>query len=790
MLKNYLKTAFRSLVKNKTHSFINIFGLSVGMAVALLIALWIWDELSFDHYHTNQDRLAQVMDTKTFNDETTTSEDVAIPLADELRNKYAADFKHVALVFHNYTHVLGVGDKKISASGVWTERDLPEMLTLKMLKGKRDALKDPSSVLLAQSLAKALFGNADPMNKAIRLDNMAEVKVGGVFEDLPENTSFYDTKIFLSWDKALTVLTWLKDFKTQWETHNWRIFVQLNDQVDMNKATAKIKNIPQQYVKDGKEEILLHPMDKWHLYSEFRNGKIAGGRIRYAWMFSIIGAFVLLLACINFMNLSTAKSEKRAKEVGIRKAVGSLRGQLISQFLGESLLVTGIAFLLSLLIVQLCIPSFNRLADKTISIPFLNPAFGVITLGFTLITGLIAGSYPAFYLSSFNPVKVLKGTFKAGRFASFPRKALVVVQFTVSIALIIGTLIVFRQIQFAKNRPVGYTREGLITILMNTPELYKAPYNILRNELQQTGAVEDMAESDNSPTNAPFPIKGFDWKGIKPGSVPQLGVSIVTHDFGKTVGWEIKSGRDFSRSFVTDSGSVILNESAAKLMGLANPVGEIIKWDGEPHVITGVVKDMVMESPYKPVQPTIFYMMYYGNVIILRIKPTVPLRAALTKIEQVFKKYNPAGAFEYKFIDEEYARKFSDEERIGNLATVFAILAIFISCLGLFGLASYVAEQRTKEIGIRKVLGASVFNLWKMLSKDFVLLVMLSCVIAIPVAYYFLHQWLLSYEYRTPVSWWIFAAAGIGAFVITLLTVSYQSIKAALANPVKSLKTE
>jgi putative ABC transport system permease protein len=504
-------------------------------------------------------------------------------------------------------------------------------------------------------------------------------------------------------------------------------------------------------------------MDNWRLYSEFKNGKVAGGRVQFVWLFGIIGAFVLLLACINFMNLSTARSEKRAKEVGIRKAVGSVRQQLIGQFLSESIVVALLAFILSIALVELLLPFFNGLSDKEMGLPWSSLVFWLLALGFTLFTGFISGSYPAFYLSGFNPVKVLKGTFRAGRFASLPRKILVVLQFTVSIVLIIGTIIVFKQIQFAKDRPVGYTREGLITLFMNTPDLY-GHYDAIRNDLLATGAVENMAESSSPSTEVWSNNIGFSWEGKDPNSLPLFGTVATTQDLGKTIGWQIKEGRDFSRNFASDSSAMILNEAAVKLTGLKDVVGKMIKWDTTPYRVVGVVKDMVMESPYTPVKPTIFIMnTNWANIITIRIKPTVSMRAALSKIEQVFKKYNPGAPFEYKFTDEEYAKKFEDEERIGNLATFFAILAIFISCLGLFGLASFVAEQRTKEIGIRKVLGASVFNLWKMLSRDFVLLVIISCVIAIPIASYFLNQWLLKYDYRTNLAWWVFALAAAGA---------------------------
>ena len=791
MIRNYLKIALRNLTKNKAYSAINIGGLAVGMAVAMLIGLWVHDELSFNTYHSNYDRIAQVMDTQTFNGETTTSEAVAIPLADKLRTDYASAFKRMALVFPPFPRVLTVGDKQVTQPGVWAQPDLPDMLSLAMVHGKRDALRDPSSALLAQSLAKALFGEANPVGKTLKLDNRTYLNVGGVFQDLPQNTTFHDTKLLLPWAKVVTDLSWVKEAQTQWDTQHWRLFVELAEPVDIDQLNARIKDIAKPYRPANKPEIALHPMADWHLRREFKNGKVAGGRIELVWLFGLIGGFTLLLACINFMNLSTARSEKRAKEVGIRKAVGSRRGQLIAQFLSESLLVAILSFGLALLLGQLCLPLLNALTDKSMHIPWASPFFWLTALGFTGFTALIAGSYPALYLSGFAPVKVLKGILTTSRLAASPRQVLVVIQFTVSITLIIGTVIVFRQIQHAKNRSVGYTRAGLITVQKNTPALFNTPYNALRADLIRTGAVENMSSSSAPSTETPVGNQNFDWRGKEPGSVALLQTVGVAHDYGKTMGWTVVAGRDFSRSFPTDSGSIILNETAAKRMGFTRPVGEIVRWDGKPHRIVGVVKDLVMESPYQPIQPCLFVLDYdWDNFITVRLKPGLPLRDALAQTEAVFKKYNPAAPFDYKFVDQAYARKFTDEERVGKLASVFAVLAILISCLGLFGLAMFTAEQRTKEIGIRKVLGASVGDLWGLLSREFVYLVLVAFVIATPIAYYLLTNWLQKYAYRTEISWWIVALSGVSALVITLLTVSFQAIKAALTNPVKSLRSE
>ena len=793
MFKNYFKIALRNFWKNKGYSSITILGLAAGMAVAMLIGLWIWNELTYDHYHKNHDRLAQVMTTLARNGgELTTNPFVASPLGNELRAKYGSDFENVSMASMNQSRELAAGDKKITAQGMWVEANFPSMLTLKMLRGNINGLQDPSSILLSASVAKSLFGDADPINKVLRIDNQDNYKVAGVYEDLPHNTTLNEAKIFLSWDKYVKMVDWVKESLKHWDNKSFHCYVQLNDNVDFNKETAKIKLTSMAHLNaasDGKEELVLQPMNSWRLYSEFKNGKVAGGRIQFVDLFAIIGIFVLLLACINFMNLSTARSEKRSKEVGIRKAVGSLKSQLVSQFLSEAMLIAGIAFLFCLLFAQLLLPLFNTLSDKQMTLPFNNVFFWILCIGFTIITGLLAGSYPAFYLSRFDPIKVLKGTYRVGRFASLPRKVLVVVQFSVSITLVIGTIIVYKQIQFAKNRPVGYNRESLIAVYMTTPDLF-GHYNTMRSDLLATNVVENMAESSSPVTSVWSSQIGYSWEGKDPATQPSFGTVGVTQDYGKTINWQIKEGRDFSKDFF-DSNSIILNEAAVKLTGMKNIVGKTIRKDGKNLTVVGVVKDMVMESPYAPVTPTIFLVNPgWVNVIDVRMKAGIPLQDALAKIAKVFEKYNPSAPFDYKFIDEEYAQKFSDEQRIGNLATFFAALAIFISCLGLFGLASFVAEQRTKEIGVRKVLGASVFNLWKLLSKDFVTLVVISLLVATPVAYYFMHNWLQNYQYRTNLSWWVFGATGLGALMITLLTVSFQSIKAAVANPVKCLRTE
>lgn len=784
MITSYLKIGWRNLIKNRLSAVINILGLATGMAVVLLAGLWIWDEISFDRYFRNHNQLAQVMCNQTNDGETYTGTTVAMPVGYALQTKYGQHFKYVSLTSYNNDFLLAAGDKKLGGKGMWVQPDFAQMFTLTMVRGNRYALKDPSSVLLSQSLAKAIFSEEDPMNKIVRFDNKFDLKVGGVYEDLPHNTSFYNTQLLLPWEREENRLYGPKS----WSNHCGQLFVQLNEPADFDNVTEKIKQVPTAYIKEFKEEIMLHPVDKLHLYTEFKNGKAVGGRIEFVWLFGTIGAFVLLLACINFINLSTARSSIRAKEVGIRKTVGSLRSQLIGQFLCESLVVTFLAFLLAMLLVQLSLPWFNNLADKHIPNPWTNAVFWTVGIGFTVFTGLIAGSYPAFYLSAFKPVKVLKGVIQGGKVASIPRKVLVVVQFSVSVTLIICTIVVFNQIQHARNRAVGYNRNGLITINLNTPEL-KKHYDAIHNELMQTGVVEQLARSSNSATYFPN-NNSIEWRGKLPSQVVFYRNVDVTANFGRTIGWQIKEGRDFLPDGKGDSSSVLLNETGVQITGIKNIIGETIKYQDKSYTVAGVVRDMVTQSPYEPVPPAIFFLNDNLGVLTIRIKPNTSMQQALAKIEPVFKQYNAGNPFVFKFVDEEYAKKFSNEVRIGHLATFFAILAIFISCLGLFGLASYITEQRTREIGIRKVLGASVFIIWRLLSKEFVVLVIIALFIAMPLAYYFMHNWLQDFNYRTELSWWVFALAGLSAILVTLLTVSYQSIRSALTNPIKSLRTE
>lgn len=744
MFKNYFKTAWRSLLKNKFSSLINISGLAAGMTVAMLISLWIWSELSFNKNFSNYDHIAQVMQSQTFNSEVQTWNSVPMPLATVLRNNYSDNFKHVILSDWTSERMLSVGEKRIKTSGNNIEPAVTDMLSLRMLKGTRAGLQDMNSIMLSASVAKTYFGDADPLNKMMRLDDKSDVKVTGVYEDIPVNSSFGDLGFIAPWQLMVKNRDLENVLQNPWGASWFQVFAQISDNADMNEVSKKIKeakaiNAPGEEGTKYKPEIFLQPMSKWHLHADFKNGVNVGGRIQFVWLFGIIGFFVLLLACINFMNLSTARSEKRAREVGVRKAVGSMRYQLIYQFFTESVLVAVFSFALSFVLLLLVLPFFNSIADKKITVPFTNTVFWIAGILFTIITGLVAGTYPALYLSSFEPVKVLKGTFRAGRFAAMPRKVLLVLQFTVSIVLIVGTLAVFKQIEFAKDRPVGYNRNNLLTL---SAEGLHEHFEAFRNEMIQTGKIAEVAQSETNLTNTFVTNSGFTWRGKSPGMQEEFVTLGITPEFGKTVNWQIKEGRDFSRDFATDSTAINVNEAAVKYLGFQNPVGETLLWGkNEPVHIIGVVKDMITQNPYEPVKQSFFYLRkgFLGSVNI-KVAPTASMTDALKTIKMLFKKYNPMQPFEYKFVDEDYARNFDIEIRVGKLATFFAILAIFISCLGVFGMASFAAEQRTKEIGVRKVLGATVWNVWQLLSKDFVWLVAIAFVIAVPLSYYLMHN--------------------------------------------------
>lgn len=789
MFRNYLKTAWRNIVRTIGYSMLNVLGLAIGMAVALLIGLWVHYQYSYDKFLPEYQSVYRVQRNYNSNGDTLTFPTTSLKLADALRTQIP-EVQYVAESDWTGNHGLIVGDKKLYINGAQSGTDIFKIFQYTFLEGNANTVfKDPYSIVLTQSLAKSLFGNEDAMNKVVRFDNAHDLKVTGIIKDVPRNASFNFNYIVPSSYVYAVNPSAKTDGLSSFSNNNLQIFVKLKPGSSYAQVGPKVRNI--EHTEKGNTNamnsyVTLQPMERWHLYSNYINGQDTAGFLDYVKMFSIIGLLVLAIACINFINLTTARSEKRAREVGVRKAIGSQRKDLVIQFLMEAFLLTLIAFVLSILIALFVLPAFNALTESFISIPFANIYFCLLMIGCLLVTALLAGSRPAFYLSSFNPVKVLKGTIQAGK-SSLSRKVLVVIQFTCSVALIISTVVVYQQVQYAKNRPTGYNLNRLMTTNIND-DLYKN-FTALRDEVKAKNIVSSITTATSPATDVWWHTDIDQWSTKNPGETVEMGVIFVSEDYFKTVGMSIGDGRDFSN--MNDSTSVVFNEAAIKRLRLKNPVGQKITWQGKQFTIAGIVKDALMISPFKAADPTMFYCKPNPQGILLyRLSPAIKTQDAIALLTAIFNKYDPAYPYDYSFSDENYASKFNLEMLVGKLAGLFAALAIFISCLGLFGLAAYVAERRTKEIGIRKVLGASVQQVWMLLSKDFVVLVLISCFIAIPVSFYFLHSWLLNYDYRISIGAGVFIISGLTALFITIVTISFQAIKAAIANPVKSLRTE
>ncbi len=790
MYRNYFRTAVKYMTKHKMHAFINIAGLTIGMAVAIIIGLWISDEMSFNTQYSNYRRTGKVIQNVTNNGQVETVGVVPWVLGEELRRNYGTDFKYITMTSHIYPHTLTVDTVKFNKTGIWTEPDFLTMFDVTPVKGTLTF--DPSSILLSESAAIALFGTNDPIGKSVSMDGTS-FHVTGVYKNLPEHSQFGQLEFLAPWSKFV-VIGDLEKMEDPWRPNSFHLYVTLNENADFANASARIKDARLRKVNDAlkkkKPELFIHSMPDWRLRAQFENGKQTGGLMQFIWMFGIIGTFVLLMACINFMNLSTARSEKRAREVGIRKAIGSHRSQLIAQFFSESILNTFLSMIFAVVLAYLLLPLFNSLSAKNMVLPWSNPFLWAGIGGGSIIIGLIAGVYPALYLSSIQPVSALKGTYKSGSNSSLPRKVLVVIQFSVSVIMIIGTSTVFLQIQHGKDRPLGYNTNGLIVVPGTTEEVHKH-MDALRDNLVGSNAITEMTECVAPATDLWSTSSRIDWNGKDPDLSVDFAQFTASWDYGKTIQWEVLKGRDFSRQFPADTASVILNEAAANYLQKDDLIGETIRSRNQPFKIIGVVRDVVFGNPYERVRPSMYYLMRDANYfVMLRLNPKTPAPESLAKIEEQFKPYMTESPYSYQFLDEVQQNKFGNEERVSTLASTFAGLAIFISCLGIFGLASFIAEQRTKEIGLRKVMGASLSQLWMLMSRDFVMLVIVSCLLAAPFAYFVLRSWLEGYQYRVAIPWWTFIVASIGTLVITLITISWHMIRAARMSPAVTLKTE
>ncbi|WP_126973687.1 ABC transporter permease [Gynurincola endophyticus] len=794
MFKNYLKIAFRNLWKTKGYSLLNIVGLSIGMASAILIFLWIQNELSIERFHEKGNRIF-VMYNK---DKSTSGEIWAWNSTPQVMGPtLKTDYPEVEDMsrFTNSTFLVKLGDKKINGQAAFVDSGFLKIFSFPLMQGNKEiALNNTYDIVLTEKFAKSMFGNEDPMGKSLILDSVHNFIVTGVLKDLPNNTIFrFDYLLPFSYQKVIG------NMSESWTNNSLRTYVLLKDPSLHSTFDSKVRTITIDHTKESANpstiEVFSHPLEKLYLYGKNDNGKLVAGNLVMVRLFSVIGAFILLIACINFMNLSTARSEKRAKEVGIRKVVGVTKTSLVLQFLGESILLSIISFILALLLVTIVLSGFNTLVGKELFIPFKTINFWLYSIAFILLTGLIAGSYPSFYLSSFNPVKVLKGTYKKVKAPFTPRKVLVTIQFTFAIILITSTIIISKQIRFGLEREAGYDRKDLVYIF-NEGDV-KKHFSAIKNDLISRGAILSATMNQSPITQRWSDSWGFKWSGSTKEDEKELFLRLGTDaDFVKTMGLELIQGRDIDvYQYPSDSSALILNESAVKAMRLEDPIGQKVGFVGgdAQMTIVGVIKDFIIESPF---QEKITPMMiagpiyYWPNVAHFKLNPANNNIENLKILKEVLAKYNPEYPANYVFADENYATKFKGIERTGKLVVLFAGLTIFISCLGLFGLATYMAENRVKEIGIRKVLGASVFEVTSLLSREFLTLVLISFVIATPIAWYIMHQWLADYSYKISIEWWIFALVALIAILITLFTVSFQSIKAAIANPVKSLRDE
>jgi len=787
MLQSFLKIAWRNMIRSKGFSFINIMGLAIGMASSMLILMWIYSEVTYDNFHENRDRIYEAWNRANFSGKLQSWNTTPKILARTVE-KDLPEVEQAARVDWNSNFLFSIGDKRITESGNIVDSNFLQIFTFPLLRGEpATVLKEHNSIVLTRSFSKTLFGEEDPMGQTVKIDNNQDFKVTGILDELPKNTRF-NFKYLVPWSYKRA----LGDDDNYWGNNSTRTYVMLRPNASIVTANEKMKVLKPKYdQEDSTWQMFLYPMAKWRLYSSFTDGKEdGGGRIAYVKWFGIIALFILLIACINFMNLSTARSERRAKEVGIRKVVGARKKGLIGQFIGESVLMAVIAGICALLLVSVSLPAFNRLTDKSLNIDFANPYFWILFLGFIAFTGMLAGSYPAFFLSSFQPLKALKGVMNKVNTLVTPRKVLVVLQFTFGIILMICTIIVRQQINYAQQRETGYNKNNLIYHHF-TGDITKN-YRIIKSELLSSGVASSVAVTSAPITQSWSDGWGQEWEGKDPNDKTDFFRYNEEEDLGETVGLTFVQGRDFDLSqYPTDSTAMIINESALKVMGFENPIGQLVKDNGEEWHIVGVIKDFILTSPYQPTQ----HMLIYGAkswfyTLLIKLNHDRSTAENLKMAEAIFKKYNPQYPFEYKFVDEEYAQKFDNEKRTGTLAGLFSALAILISCLGLFGLATYMAESRIKEIGIRKVLGASVMGLASLLTKDFLKLVIVSFAIAAPLAWWAMHHWLQNYPYHTPVRWEVFALTGIISALIAILTVGYQAVKAALTNPVGSIKNE
>jgi putative ABC transport system permease protein len=785
MIRSYFKIAWRNLLRNRGFSLTNLLGLTIGITCTIFIALWVNDELSYNKFHRNYDNIYKVYANRDFKNQMFTDPNMVLPLANALQNSIPQLINATVTTYSN-EHLFTYGELKLKKSGMTVNEHFFDVFTWQFVKGNATtAVSDPHSIVLTESASEAIFGNKDPMGQAVKMDNNENYKVAAIIKDVPGNSTFqFDFLTFFNYSDPA-----IKRQMEEWQNSSWSVYLHMQPGANMKLTDAKINEIKKSHDKnDAISTYFSFPMRKWRLYSDFKDGKNVGGMIEYVKMFTIIAVVILLIACVNFMNLSTARSERRAKEVGIRKTLGSNKRQLVMQFFSESVILALMAFVLSIAAVYLLMPSFNTLVDKQLHLNLAQPAFWLLALGIVVFTGLVAGSYPALYLSSFNPVKVLKGSLTAGKGAILPRRILVVAQFAISILLISATIIIYQQISFIKGRDMGYNPDNLL--MVNTTGDIDKNYNVIRQELMKTGFVNSVARTSSPITAVWWKTGGPDYQGKRQDASIIFSAISTDVDFAKTFGIKIIEGKDFS-GVPADSSHMMLNKAAVAAMGIKNPLGMKLRYNRREYNVIGITDNVVMESPFKPVDPVMtLYNNEFSSIVSIRLKDGADLKKSLALIENIFTKYNPAYPFDYNFVDDEFSKKFINEQLISRITNIFAGLAIFICCIGLAGLASFTIEKRTREIGIRKVLGATLQQLLALISKEFLKLVAIAFVIAVPVAWWLMHNWLQNYDFRVKITWWLFCSVGLLVLLLALAVVSANTMKAALRNPVRTLRTE
>jgi ABC-type transport system, involved in lipoprotein release, permease component len=787
MIKLFLKTALRNLKRNPLNTAINILGLALGFTVALISTLWVLKQFSFDKHYSNYQHIYQIMMTGTFNDEKSTDRSTPIPLVKTITSDFKNEMPDAALVTNMESNNIKVGEKKLNAPGFYAMGKFAELFALESVQGNSSTPSSPSTIIVSESLAKRLFDKTDVIGKILRLNGREQYTIQGVYKDIPENNTFYGLDYVLPF---VDYLAKNQGIEESWSSCYFSTFAKIDNAVFVPALENRLTNIINKKLTDIKPEILLHPMSKWHLYDSFKNGKNVGGQIQYVWMFAWISIFILLLASINFINLSTARSLKRGKEIGILKSVGVNRRQLIAGFLVESTLAVCFAFLIAILLATMLLPWINTITNTVLQVPFTRIQFYLYSFLGVFSIGILAGLYPALFLSSFNPIIALKGKMNIGKQGFNARKGMVIVQFAISIFLMIATYLVIKQLHYTKDRPIGYKSSNLVNITSSS-QLISKNFEVLREELIGQRLIQEASLTSNFVNKLTLTGGGFNWQGneTKEGSI--MGIFTIDENFAKTVQWDFLKGRNFSKDFKTDSTGVIINEAAAKFMGVTDLTSKQLSRSGINYTIIGIIQNTLSESPFKSITPTAYFLDFLPkNKITLRLNEQQDISQTMKAIAQQFNRFDPDLIFDYAFTDKEYAKQFEQMEMIKSLTSIFTGLAILISCLGLYALVAFLTEQREKEIGIRKVLGASEVGLWKLLCTEYLWLTLIGFLVAAPLAYLLMETWLDDYVYRISISWTVFVFTGLTALGITLITVSYQAIKAALANPVITLRNE